>query len=300
MISEEAVKIRGELQKTILDKYGAFFNSISKISAQKITDDVLSPKKIDEQVSIIERISGEKIAGKKILEIGSGFGIFTIVTNKTYGADSYGVEPGSEGFGGSYELSQTILKDSGVDPKRVKMGVGESLPFPDNSFDIVYSTNVLEHVTDPAKVISEAIRVTKSGGFIQIVFPSYGSFYDGHYACMYLPYQPKWLWKLWLKYVLRRDTAFVDTLRTELNYFSIRKILMPFINAKKIEVVSTGEEIFRERMTTIAFTPYAGLTKIKRLVEIMHKFRIVQVAIWTILLIKAHSPLIISIRKSPF
>jgi Methyltransferase domain len=44
------------------------------------------------------------------------------------------------------------------------VGVGEYLPFEDNSFDAVLSIAVLEHVRDPFKCAREIIRVLKPGG----------------------------------------------------------------------------------------------------------------------------------------
>jgi SAM-dependent methyltransferase len=37
----------------------------------------------------------------------------------------------------------------------VKKGIGEEVPYPDNSFDIVLSFNALDHSVDPAKAIRE-------------------------------------------------------------------------------------------------------------------------------------------------
>lgn len=39
--------------------------------------------------------------------------------------------------------------------------LGESLPFPDQTFDFVMSVEVLEHVSDPAAVLAELARVAK-------------------------------------------------------------------------------------------------------------------------------------------
>ena len=41
---------------------------------------------------------------------------------------------------------------------------GENLPFPDNSFDLVYSNQVLEHVRYPEKVLAEVARVMTPNG----------------------------------------------------------------------------------------------------------------------------------------
>lgn len=295
--SEEVVRIPAELRNEIRARYGGFFHALTGLDPEKITDDVLSPRKIDEQVALIERMSGERLGQRKVLEIGSGFGIFVIVTHRAYGADAHGVEPGSEGFGGSYELSRQILEVSGVDPARIVSGVGESLPYADDAFDIVYSTNVLEHVRDPARVLAEAIRVCRPGGFIQIVVPNFGSFFDGHYACFYLPYQPKWLWKWWLRAVRRRDPAFADTLRTELNYWTVRKILKPYVRDGRVHLLGTGEDVFWERMATADFTAYGGLGRVKVVVDGLTRLGLVRLAARMLLWIKAHSPLIISLRK---
>lgn len=51
----------------------------------------------------------------------------------------------------------------------------EKLPLKDNSFDLVYSAYVLEHLSNPEKVIGEAIRVTGIGSTIFFVSPNYGA-----------------------------------------------------------------------------------------------------------------------------
>lgn len=48
---------------------------------------------------------------------------------------------------------------------------GAALPFGDESFDVVLCLEVLEHVQDPSKVVSEIARVLKSGGYAYISMP---------------------------------------------------------------------------------------------------------------------------------
>lgn len=52
---------------------------------------------------------------------------------------------------------------------------GENLPFEDDFFDLVYSAFVLEHVSDPQKVINEAIRVLGKGGSVVLLAPNFGA-----------------------------------------------------------------------------------------------------------------------------
>lgn len=49
------------------------------------------------------------------------------------------------------------------------------LPLAANSFDLVYSAYVLEHLARPEQVIKEAIRVTKPGGNLVLIAPNFGS-----------------------------------------------------------------------------------------------------------------------------
>lgn len=45
------------------------------------------------------------------------------------------------------------------------------LPFPDDTFDVILNTQVLEHVRDPKRVVQEMHRVLKPGGKLCITLP---------------------------------------------------------------------------------------------------------------------------------
>lgn len=47
---------------------------------------------------------------------------------------------------------------------------GQNLPFRDDWFDLSYSHNAFEHIPDPEKALREAIRVTRPGGLIYLMF----------------------------------------------------------------------------------------------------------------------------------
>ncbi len=63
---------------------------------------------------------------------------------------------------------------------RVVCGVGEALPFPDNSFDLILSHEVLEHVQDDRKAISEIVRTLAPGGRLVLFCPNRGYPFETH------------------------------------------------------------------------------------------------------------------------
>lgn len=77
------------------------------------------------------------------------------------------------------------LFDSGVDyvgadlrgnpVAQVELREDGSVPLPDSSFDVILSTQVLEHVIDPASYLSECHRLLKPGG--SLVLSTHGIMY---------------------------------------------------------------------------------------------------------------------------
>ncbi len=65
----------------------------------------------------------------------------------------------------------------------VNVAAGESLPYPANSFHLVLSHEVIEHVQDDAQTIAEMVRVLKPGGRAIIFCPNrlYPFETHGHY-----------------------------------------------------------------------------------------------------------------------
>ena len=71
------------------------------------------------------------------------------------------------------ELFQNEIKKRGYSDKlSANIANAEALPFDDNTFDLVYSTEALEHIESPSLFFKEASRVLKPGGKLIITTPS--------------------------------------------------------------------------------------------------------------------------------
>jgi len=60
-------------------------------------------------------------------------------------------------------------------PVRLLKADGSSIPLPDQSFDLVLSIQVLEHVYDPFRVLEESARLCKKGGKLILLLPQTGN-----------------------------------------------------------------------------------------------------------------------------
>lgn len=97
----------------------------------------------------LERLYGlERLKTIRILEIGSGNGFFLCYALKM-GLNIVGIEPGKNyGYEGRYLRAVKLLKSNDIQNHERKFidASAEDIPFDDNSFDLVMSVTVLEHV----------------------------------------------------------------------------------------------------------------------------------------------------------
>src|SRR5579864_5006170 len=101
--------------------------------------------------------------GLKVLEIGVGMGADYLEWLKA-GAQARGVDLSTA----SIERARQRCEVAGFKPD-LRVADAEQLPFPENSFDIVYSYGVMHHSPNTQQCVREALRVLKPGGRAKIM-----------------------------------------------------------------------------------------------------------------------------------
>jgi ubiquinone/menaquinone biosynthesis C-methylase UbiE len=277
------------------DGQGKYFEPLMHVAPLRFASDMLDPRRALDQANVLEAYA--PLTGKKVLEIGSGAGVTHVAWTKSYQIDGWGVEPEGEGFGDTAVIARDLIRANGLDPSRILNATGEALPFPDQSFDIVYSTNVLEHTNEPAQVLREAVRVLKPGGTLQIVCPNYLSYFDGHYAAFHPPIFSNAFFRWWIKWVWRRDPAFAATIRTEINPRWARRELGRIGKTTPISVLTLGQEKFRERMRTADVPGMRGLSVVAGAVSLARRLGLSAAAAEVMIAAQGWTPLIITVKR---
>ena len=105
-------------------------------------------------------------AGMKLLDIGCGPGTITTSFADFVGpsGEIVGIDPSEDVIAAAADRAAKQYPNV-----RFQNGDGTSLPFKDGEFDVVHAHQVLQHITEPVKMIKEMRRVVKSpGGIISL------------------------------------------------------------------------------------------------------------------------------------
>lgn len=268
-----------------------FIGGVTRVPVEDVVRDMLSEARADEQIAEMRR-TGD-LTGKRILEIGSGTGMLVVRGRTAHGLDLWGIEPSAGEYSASLDVARRLLAHYGLPGEAIREAPGEAIPYPDASFDLVYSSNVLEHVRDPQAVIDEAVRVLKPGGQLLLVVPNYGSWWEGHYGILWLPRMPAWLAKLYVR-LFGRDPAYVDTLNL-VDHGRMLRWLEP--HRGRLEVLDWGWGVFEARLRTLGFSEWAALATVKRLARLVHRSGLLEPVLWAGRRLHWETPIILHARR---
>lgn len=83
--------------------------------------------------------------------------------------------------------------------QRCLVGDGVILPFRSDSFDLVSSWWVFEHIPTPGEAVREIVRVTRPGGVIVIRAQDGRTSWEGHCNIPWVPYLSSQLTRVWIE-----------------------------------------------------------------------------------------------------
>lgn len=106
------------------------------------------------------------LAGSTLLDVGAGPAQFAQVF-RAAGAHYVAID---------YDVTVASVADGGV------VADAHQLPVADGAVDVVFSSNLVEHVRHPAVVADEMVRATRPGGLVFLSYTNWLSPWGGHEA----------------------------------------------------------------------------------------------------------------------
>lgn len=111
--------------------------------------------------------------GTRLLDCGCGPGAITVGLARRVAP---GLVVALDSEPSQTELTRERAAAEGVDNVEVLVADVASLPFPEGSFDAVFSHALIEHLSRPVEALAEMGRVLAPGGMIAVAAPDFGAF----------------------------------------------------------------------------------------------------------------------------
>ena len=119
------------------------------------------------RLDMIKAAAGDRIQGM-VLEAGCGVGLYL----------EHIIPLGCEVIGMEYDFQRAV--QSKIKAPHIVGAAGETLPFPDGTFDLILSNEVIEHVQDDKNTFQEMIRTLKPEGRLILFCPNRWYPYETH------------------------------------------------------------------------------------------------------------------------
>lgn len=148
-------------------------------------------------------LAGHRLAGRRILEVGAGMGVLSCYLARR-GLEVVSLEPGGPGFEHNPRLAALLRTHLGLEHEHLGQPLEALDAARHGRFDLILSSNVLEHLDDLAGGLERLAAVLAPGGTTLHVCPNYRVPFEPHYGLPLLPLAPAWTAAL-LPRRIRRD-----------------------------------------------------------------------------------------------
>jgi ubiquinone/menaquinone biosynthesis C-methylase UbiE len=108
-------------------------------------------------------VEGIELAGKRVLDIGCGIGGPAFVLARKYGAHVTGIDLEPQLIARATRRAAELGLSHQAEFRSVTLG---PLDFPDQSFDVVFTSGALTQTQDKTGIVAECFRVLKPGGIL--------------------------------------------------------------------------------------------------------------------------------------
>jgi len=135
---------------------------------KEVQDYSLDPEKLKgKDLQVLSLLKKTGVAGAHCLDVGPGTGRWLSFLRQLGARNLAAVDISKQSLERCRRWCDAVFK---IDIEN------ENLPFPSNTFDIIISFEVLEHLIHPELFITEMLRVVKPGGLVLMTTPNLCSF----------------------------------------------------------------------------------------------------------------------------
>ena len=117
------------------------------------TKEIASLSENREMVNLYKKIIEHIGEGVKLIDLGCGLGIFMNMAKEARHCNVFGIDISNEAI--------RHIKEKGMEGISKKI---PPIPFASHYFDVVVSTELLEHVSNPIYLVKEMLRIVKKNG----------------------------------------------------------------------------------------------------------------------------------------
>lgn len=190
-----------------------------------------------------------------VLDLGAGSGIVSQMNFKGIAGHVCGIDPDER------VLNNPYLNEG-------KIAFGEDVPYADESFDLIFADNVLEHLPNPEKVFSEVRRLLRPGGMFLGKTPN-----KWHYMPLIARLTPHWFHQ-WINKWRGRVGEDVFPTRYQANSVSDveKHAITAGLEVNRIDLIEGRPEYLR--MSFLTYIPGLIYERLVNRFEFLARFRI--------------------------
>ena len=117
-------------------------------------------------------------------------------------------------------------------------------------FDLLLICDIMHHIPWELhkEILMDAGKTLKPGGYLYIVVPNYGSFWEGHYGIFWIPYLPKFLAKIYVRLWSKKPYALSE-------YQLVNQVTLEiYIINLPLKVHGWGNELFIQKVQNLSIS----------------------------------------------